>query len=51
VDAGVPDAGVCALYGQSCEKASDCCSGIPCLAPGAVPCAGQGNCHCYIPVK
>jgi hypothetical protein len=50
-DAGVPDGGVCALYGQACEKASDCCNNIPCLDPGHNPCAGTGNCHCYIPVK
>ncbi len=30
------DGGVCALYGQSCAQASDCCSKVPCTS---------GTCH------
>jgi hypothetical protein len=42
-----PDGGVgCALYGQSCTMNSDCCSGVTCLGPNGVPCAGTG-CYCY----
>jgi hypothetical protein len=25
-----PDSGVCALYGQSCTTAANCCNGVPC---------------------
>ncbi len=30
------DGGVCALYGQQCAQASDCCSSVPCT---------NGTCH------
>jgi hypothetical protein len=29
-DAGSTDGGTCALYGQTCATASDCCYGVPC---------------------
>jgi hypothetical protein len=55
VDAGTPippDGGVCAEYGQVCSSATPCCSPtVPCLATGDVPCSGQSDCHCRIPVK
>ena len=30
------DGGICALYGQACDEASDCCSSVPCIG---------GTCH------
>jgi hypothetical protein len=28
----LPDGGTCALYGQICTVAGDCCNGVPCTA-------------------
>jgi len=50
-DAGVnaPDAGVCALGGQSCGDSTACCVGYTCFnAGGTAPCApGQTDCTCF----
>jgi hypothetical protein len=45
VDANMPP--TCALYGQSCTTASDCCNGVPCSIGGIAACgAGQTGCTC-----
>jgi hypothetical protein len=41
-----PDTFMCALYGQSCTQASDCCNGIPCSVGGLSQCSGQASCTC-----
>ena len=40
VDAAPPDGGGCALYGQTCQQASDCCNNIPCT-----------NGRCVVPIN
>ena len=45
---GVTDAGTltCALYGQSCAQASDCCNGVPCSLANGAACGGATGCTC-----
>src|SRR5262249_48296361 len=52
-DSGVPtnDAGTttCALYGQACTTAADCCNGVPCTSSdGLTACAGGPGCTCVV---
>jgi hypothetical protein len=42
VDAGSPDGGTCALYGQQCAVDGDCCDNVPCF------CNNTG-CSCEYP--
>jgi hypothetical protein len=53
-DAGpppVPDGGSCALYGQSCTQASDCCNGVPCTTATGLSCSAGQTCTCMSPIQ
>jgi hypothetical protein len=53
VDGGTPypDGGSCALYGQSCAQASDCCNGVPCRTSTGSACAPGESCWCTSPIQ
>lgn len=39
---------VCALYGQACSRAGDCCNGVPCKNATGVDCVGaSAGCTCH----
>jgi hypothetical protein len=53
-DGGTPppaDGGLCALYGQTCTQASDCCNGVPCSYGMTGLCSAGQVCTCINPVR
>jgi len=46
IKAGADAKTTCVQAGQPCTSNSDCCSGVPCLGPNGIACAGTG-CYCY----